>query len=77
MKRTWKLERRKAGGSSTLSQIHPVAHFSALCLHFSNAACMPGELLFDIPGLDERIASKQSILSSVPDSIATLVSTLP
>jgi hypothetical protein len=68
---------RKVGVSSTSSEIKPTAHFNAPCLHFSNAKCVPDEILFDSPRFDFRTASRQPILSSVPGSIATLVSTLP
>ena len=68
---------RKVGVSSASSEINPVAHFNLPCLYFSNAKRVPDEILFDIPGADDRTVSRQPIPPSVRDSIATSVSTLP
>ena len=68
---------RKVSVPSTSSEINPVAHFNPPCLPFNNAKRLPDGILFDIPRLDYRTVPRQSALCSVPDSLATLVSTLP
>jgi hypothetical protein len=69
---------REDGVMRSAPAFAPVAYVSQSRLQFDNTECEPDEVMLDIPGRDFRTAFKrQSVLSSDPNPIAKLVSTLP
>ena len=63
------------GCVGTESQLR--AHSHHPYLQSDKTICTPGEVMFDIGGVDDRTAFKRRpILSSITHSVATLVSTL-
>jgi hypothetical protein len=69
---------RDVGARRSSPEFKPAAHISQSCLQSDNTECTPNEVMLNIPRLDYKTAfNRQPVLSSDPNSIAKLVSTLP
>ena len=69
---------QEAGARPGAQFFTTAAHFSQRCLHSDNTECVPDEVMLDISRtVHRRSANQHSVLSTGPDSIAKLVSTLP